>query len=80
MAKIDEVSSSVEAGKTKLVTGLVQAALDEGSQPGDILNAMVCAMDTIGDKFSSGEIFVPEMLIAAKAMSKGVDVLKPLLS
>lgn len=80
MAKIDEVREKVETGKTKLVAGLVQEALDEGSKPADILNAMVSAMGIVGDKFSSGQIFVPEMLIAAKAMTKGVDVLKPYLS
>lgn len=80
MAKIDEVKTNVETGKTKLVSGLVQEALDEGSAPAEILDAMVNAMAIVGDKFSSGAIFVPEMLIAAKAMAKGVDVLKPHLS
>jgi len=80
MAKIDEVKTSVEKGKTKLVAGLVQEALDEGSSPQELLDVMVTAMGIIGDKFSSGELFVPEMLIAAKAMAKGVEVLKPLLA
>ncbi|WP_419660846.1 MttC1: trimethylamine corrinoid protein 1 [Desulfosarcina variabilis str. Montpellier] len=77
MAKIEEVKANVEKGKTKLVPGLVQDALDEGNPAGDILQAMVEGMGVVGDRFSSGEIFVPEMLMAAKAMSKGVDVLKP---
>ncbi|SHF15295.1 corrinoid protein [Alkalibacter saccharofermentans] len=77
MAKIDEVKAKVEEGKTKLVPGLVQEALDEGSAAEDILQAMVEGMEVVGEKFSTGEIFVPEMLIAAKAMAKGVDVLKP---
>jgi methanogenic corrinoid protein MtbC1 len=80
MAKIDDVKVSVEKGKTKEVGGLVQQALDEGVNPMDILDEMVTAMGVVGDKFSSGEIFVPEMLIAAKTMAKGVDVLKPHLS
>lgn len=80
MSKIDEVKANVEIGKPKLVPGLVQEALDEGCEAMDILQAMVEAMDVVGDKFSKGEIFVPEMLIAAKAMSKGVDVLKPQLA
>lgn len=77
MAKIDDVKVNVEAGKTKLVPGLVQEALDEGSSAADILQAMVYAMGVVGEKFSTGELFVPEMLIAAKAMAKGVEVLKP---
>lgn len=79
MSKIKEVKSKLEAGKAKVVPGLVQEALDEGNQVKDILQAMIDSMGVIGDKFSKGEIFVPEMLMAAKAMSKGVDVLKPLL-
>lgn len=80
MSKVEEVKTHVEKGKTKLISGLVQEALDEGDAAMDILQAMVDAMSVVGDKFSSGELFVPEMLIAAKAMSKGVDVLKPHLA
>jgi methanogenic corrinoid protein MtbC1 len=80
MTKIDEVQSNVEMGKTKLVAGLVQEALDEGNKPSEILDGMVAAMSVVGEKFSAGTIFVPEMLIAAKAMTKGVNVLKPHLS
>ena len=80
MSKIEEVKAKVEIGKTKLIPGLVQEALDEGNAPGEILQAMVDSMSVVGEKFSSGEIFVPEMLIAAKAMSKGVDVLRPLMA
>jgi methanogenic corrinoid protein MtbC1 len=80
MAKIDEVQEQVIIGKTKVVPVLVQGALDEGSAAKDILQAMIDGMKIVGDRFSSGDIFVPEMLIAAKAMAKGVDVLKPHLS
>ena len=80
MSKIQEVSTAVENGKTKLIEDLVQGALDEGNSANDILQTMVDAMSVVGDKFSSGEIFVPEMLVAAKAMQKGVGVLKPLLA
>ncbi len=80
MAKIDEVKTLVEKGKTKLITDAVQGALDEGCTADQILDAMVSAMGIVGDKFSSGAIFVPEMLIAAKTMSKGVDVIKPLMA
>lgn len=80
MSKIQEVKAKVEAGKAKLVPGLVQEALDEGSAAADILQAMIDSMSVVGEKFSTGELFVPEMLMAAKAMSKGVDILKPLLA
>ncbi|SHN80135.1 corrinoid protein [Desulfitobacterium chlororespirans] len=80
MSKIAEVKAMVEAGKAKLVPGLVQEALDAGNAAGDILAGMIDSMSVVGDKFSAGELFVPEMLMAAKAMSKGVDVLKPHLT
>jgi methanogenic corrinoid protein MtbC1 len=80
MATIEEVKAQVEAGKTKLVPGLVQEALDAGCAATDILQAMVDGMGVVGEKFSAGALFVPEMLIAAKAMAKGVEVLKPHLA
>lgn len=81
MSKIEELAHAVEIGKSKLVPGLVQEALDEGNAPIDILNkGMIDAMSIVGDKFKRNEIFVPEMLIAAKAMKKGVEVLKPYLA
>lgn len=80
MAKIEEIKSVVETGKLKEIGGLVQKALDESIRPIEILNAMVEAMGVVGSKFSSGELFVPEMLIAAKAMANGVDVLRPHLA
>ena len=79
MSKIQEVATAVERGKSKKVAGLVQEALDSGASAPDILNAMIDAMSVVGDKFTKNEIFVPEMLVAARAMQKGVEVLKPLL-
>ena len=80
MSKIAELSHAVEIGKAKLVPGLVQEALDEGNAPIDVLNSMIDAMAVVGEKFKKNEIFVPEMLIAAKALKKGVEVLKPHLA
>lgn len=81
MSKIQEVYAAVERGKVKQIAGLVQESLDEGDAPLDILNqGMIAAMDSVGAKFKSGDIFVPEMLIAAKCMKKGVEILKPHLA
>ncbi|WP_088189150.1 corrinoid protein [Desulfosporosinus sp. FKA] len=77
MSKIEEVKANVEKGKAKIVPGLIQEALDEGNAAEIILQAMIDSMGVVGDRFSAGDIFVPEMLMAAKAMSKGVEVLKP---
>jgi len=81
MSKIQEIATAVENGKTKIVAGLVQEALAEGIDAQEILNVgMIQAMDIVGAKFGRGDIFVPEMLVAAKAMKNGVEVLKPKLA
>ena len=78
MSKIEEIASAVERGKAKLVPGLVEEALAEGNDPVEILNkGMIDAMSAVGEKFQKNEIFVPEMLVAARAMKKGVEALKP---
>ena len=81
MSKIQEVAQAVENGKVKLIQGLVQEAIDEGNDPTAILNeGMIGAMNVVGAKFQANEIFVPEMLVAAKTMKKGVEVLRPHLA
>ena len=77
---IEKVYDLVSRGKAKLTPAAVQEAIDAGYAPEEVLNKMISAMDVVGEKFKTGEIFVPEMLIAAKAMKKGVEVLKPLLA
>ena len=77
---IEKVYDLVSRGKAKLTPAAVQEALDAGFGAEEILNKMIGAMDVVGEKFKNGEIFVPEMLIAAKAMKKGVEVLKPHLA
>ncbi len=80
MSKVQEVANAVENGKVKIVAGLVQEALDEGASADEILNVgMIGAMGIVGEKFKNNEIFVPEMLIAARAMKKGIEVLTPAL-
>jgi corrinoid protein of di/trimethylamine methyltransferase len=81
MSKIQEIAAAVEGGKVKLIETLVQEALDSGVDAGEILNdGMTEAMRIIGAKFQENEVFVPELLIAAKTLKKGVEVLKPHLA
>ncbi|MDR3124143.1 MAG: corrinoid protein [Treponema sp.] len=80
MSKIEEIAQAVEAGKSKLIEGLVNEALAEGADPLKILNeGMIAGMGVVGDKFQRAEVFVPEMLVAARTMKKGVEILKPKL-
>ena len=81
MAIYDDISSAVQRGKRKEVTPLVEQALEQGCDAMEILNqALIPAMTIIGEKFSAGEAFVPEMLVAARAMAAGTEVLKPHLA
>ena len=81
MQQIEDISTAIETGKAKIIGELVQAAVDAGIDPMEILNrGMVHAMSVIGERFSRGEAFVPEMLISARTMKKGVEVLKPHLA
>ncbi len=80
MSKLESVSDLVVRGKAKLIPAEVQAGLDEGDDPAALLNTMIDAMGVVGEKFKKNEIFVPEMLVAARAMKKGVEVLKPHLA
>jgi len=88
---IDQISACVENGKVNLASPyppqmkgqpgadeLTRQALDEGVPPGDILNlALVPAMNRVGQKYTENKIFVPQMLLSAKAMSSSMAHLKP---
>ena len=79
MADLAALTAAVEAGNRKDAAALTQAAVDEGLEPKTILDAMTAAMDVVGKKFQEGELFVPEMLIAARAMKAGTEILEPVL-
>ncbi|MDR1692581.1 MAG: corrinoid protein [Oscillospiraceae bacterium] len=80
-AVIDEISLALQQGKAKIVKELVEAALAEGIPAGEILeNGLLAGMDIIAEKFKLNEVYVPEVLIAARAMSTGTAVLKPYLA
>ena len=77
---LQEISLQVQAGKAKLVKGLVQQAIDEGMDPNTILNeGLLAGMQVIGEKFKRDEVFVPEVLVSARAMNMGINLLKPLM-
>lgn len=81
MTRIEEIASAIETGKLKTISELVQNAVSAGESPMEILNiGMIRVMDRIGERFSRGEAFVPEMLISARTMKKGVETLKPYLA
>ncbi len=78
---LKEIYESTIAGNAPKVKELVQQALAEGVNPGDIItNQLIPAMAEVGDRFARNEFYVPEMLIAARAMQGGLAILKPLLA
>lgn len=81
MSILTEISGALEKGKKKLVVQYVQQALEEGFSAAEILNnGLLPGMDSIGVKFRANEVFVPEVLVAARAMNAGAALLKPLLA
>lgn len=80
MAIIQEISEFLQKGRAKNVKALVQQALDDGIDPKEILNeGLLDGMMIIGGKFKRNDIFVPEVLVAARAMNAGLSILKPKL-
>ena len=78
---LQDISAKLQAGKAKDVKALVQQAIDEGIPAKQILEeGLLSGMSVIGEKFKNNEIFVPEVLIAARAMNMGAGLLKPLLA
>ena len=78
MALLDDISEQLQKGKKKKVVEFCQQALDEGIPAGEILNnGLLAGMDIVGAKFKANEIFVPQVLVAARAMNAGAELLKP---
>lgn len=78
---LQEISLQLQAGKARAVKALVQQALDEGIPATEILEkGLLDGMSIIGQQFKEGEIFVPEVLVAARAMNQGASLLKPHLA
>lgn len=81
MELLNEISQQLQNGKAKAVKELVQKAIDEGISAQEILNeGLLSGMGIIGEKFKNNEVFVPEVLVAARAMNMGAALLKPLLA
>ena len=78
---LQDISLKLQAGRAKDVKALVQQAIDEGIPAQQILDeGLVAGMNVIGEKFKNNEVFVPEVLVAARAMNMGANLLKPYLA
>lgn len=80
MTTLEQISAAVEKGKMKLIRELVPQAIQEGLPAKTILeDGLLHGMSIIGDRFTKNEAFVPEVLVSARAMNKGIELIKPLL-
>ena len=81
MSTLEELKEMVIKGKKKKAVPLVEKCLEEGVAPQKVLDeGLIAALDIVGEKFSAGELFVPEMLVAALTMAACTECLKPHLS
>lgn len=81
MSILNEISQFLQQGRAKNVKELVQKAIDEGIEAKTILEeGLLSGMGIIGEKFKNNEVYVPDVLIAARAMNAGTELLKPLLA
>lgn len=80
MSIFEDISQSLQKGRANLVKEYVARAVDEGYKAQEILDkGLLAGMNVIGEKFKKNEIYVPEVMIAARAMTAGTELLKPLL-
>ncbi|MGI6562552.1 MAG: corrinoid protein [Clostridia bacterium] len=78
---LEEISALLQKGRMKEVSALVKKALEEGIEAKDILEkGLIAGMDVVGEKFKNNEVYVPDVLIAARAMYAGLDLLRPVLA
>lgn len=81
MAALDGLKEALMAGNANKVREEAQKALDAGVEPSAIINdGLIAAMSVVGVKFKNNEVYVPEVLVAARAMHAGMDIVKPLLA
>jgi len=81
MADLQGIAEAVIRGDRETVANLTKAAVDGGTSAADIINeGLIAGMSVVGAKFKANEFYVPEVLIAARAMHAGMDLIKPLLA
>lgn len=78
MSELSQINELVQKGRAKQISDAVTTALENGNSPEDILASLMDGMAVIGEKFKNNTVYVPDVLIAARAMSRGIETLKPL--
>jgi len=79
MADFETMANKVISGDVDVVTELTKKAVDEGEKPLDIIDkGLMKGMNVVGERFKAGDMFIPEVLMSAKAMGAGMEIVKPL--
>ncbi|MBQ3503133.1 MAG: corrinoid protein [Oscillospiraceae bacterium] len=79
MSILMEINENLQKGRSKAVCSLIQNALAENADPKELMQALLDGMEVVGEKFKRDEVFVPDVMIAARAMNNGLAILKPYL-
>ena len=80
MSILVEINENLQKGRSKAVCSMIETALADGVAPKDLMQALLDGMEVIGEKFKRDEVFVPDVMIAARAMNNGLAILKPHLA
>ena len=81
MVDYERMRETVLTGKVEDISGLVKKALEQGANPQDVIGqGLIAGMDEVGVRFKNGDMFIPEVLVSAKTMHKGMEILRPLLT
>ena len=80
LSQLSDLTESIKRGDRNEATQLTEQALSANEPPGDILDALLAGMDDVGRRFKAAEIYVPEVLIAARAMKESMTILEPVLA
>ena len=80
MSILVEINENLQKGRSKAVCSLIQTALADNADPKELMQALLDGMEVVGEKFKRDEVFVPDVMIAARAMNNGLAILKPHLA
>jgi 5-methyltetrahydrofolate--homocysteine methyltransferase len=81
MADYERIKEIILAGRVEEISGVVKRALEQGTNPQDIIGqGLIAGMNEVGSRFKNGDLFIPEVLVSAKTMHQGMEILRPLLT
>ncbi len=81
MADYERIKEVILTGRVEEISGVVKRALEQGTNPQDVIGqGLIAGMNEVGSRFKNGDMFIPEVLVSAKTMHQGMEILRPLLT